>query len=573
MPIAVRLTHPSLYLGRATALAALRRDAHPETGIRAPALLFLLCFVLYAPGLAAIPPLDRDEARFAQATRQMLESGDFIRIRFQDEARNKKPVGIYWLQAVAVAALSTARSAAIWPYRLPSALSGAAAVLLIFAFGTRLTGSRQAGLIAALLAASALGVVVEAHLAKTDAALFASVTAGQGALGLVYVAARDGRRASWPLALVFWLCEAAAILLKGPPGPVLALLTAAALSIADRDLRWIRRLHPVPGLLLMALIVSPWVIAIESATEGRFISNSLLRDLLPKLIGSQESHGAPPGYYTMLAIASFWPGSFFAVPALAWGWCRRHVPTERFLLAWLAPGWIFFELVPTKLPHYVLPLYPALALLAGGALAAGFNRRLSARARCFDLAVKALWAVVTVALAATLIMLPAWFSGRLSAVPIAAAAVLAGVAALLLLRNWRPVPACALIAALSGFFVLSAGLQVVPGLDALWLSRSAAAMIARHPLPAHGAVLSVGYSEPSLVFLLGTPTRLVTAAPSDSQLAGAALAIVSNRYDAEFQQFLAARGVSAQAIDRVSGIDYSAGGGKLVLTLYQLEPG
>src|SRR2546423_2946064 len=108
-----------------------RRGGWPN-GIRPYPLLCLLCLVLYAPGLAAIPPLDRDEARFAQATRQMVETGDFVRIRFQDEARNKKPVGIYWLQAAAVAAFSSPTSTAMLPYRLPSALGDTAAVLLTF---------------------------------------------------------------------------------------------------------------------------------------------------------------------------------------------------------------------------------------------------------------------------------------------------------------------------------------------------------------------------------------------------------------------------------------------------------
>ena len=92
-------------------------------------------------------------------------------------------------------------------------------MLLTFGFGARLFDSRPAGFIAAVLTASALGVVVEAHLAKTDAALLAAVVAGQGALGLVYIAARTGRRVGWSLPLVFWLAEAVAILLKGPPGP------------------------------------------------------------------------------------------------------------------------------------------------------------------------------------------------------------------------------------------------------------------------------------------------------------------------------------------------------------------
>jgi 4-amino-4-deoxy-L-arabinose transferase-like glycosyltransferase len=542
-------------------------------GIRPWTLLCLLCLALYVPGLAAIPPLDRDEARFAQATRQMLETDDFIRIRFQDEARNKKPIGIYWLQAGAVAAFSSPESTAIWPYRLPSALAASAAVLMTFGFGTRLLDSRSAGFIAAVLTATALGLVVEAHLAKTDAALLAAIVAGQGTLGLVYTAARTDRRVSRALPFLFWLAEAVAILLKGPPGPVLALLTAAVLSIADRDGRWIKELRPLAGVMVLALIVGPWLIAIERATEGRFISDSLSHDLLPKLVGAQESHGATPGYYLAVAIVSFWPGSLFIVPALLWGWHRRRATAGRFLLAWLVPAWVFFELVPTKLPHYVLPLYPALALLAGGALAGGCAKHLGGRARFFDAAVKVLWGAVTIALGGGLVMLPGWFGGEVPPAIIAAVPLMLGLALLLLFRHLPPVHAAGLTAALAAAFVLPATLVVAPGLDRLWLSRSAAALLARHPPRLGEAVLSVGYSEPSLVFLLGTATRLVTAAPGDGQLAGAGMALVSNRYDTEFRDSLMARGYTARPIDRVEGLDYSAGGDTLVLTLYRLGPG
>jgi 4-amino-4-deoxy-L-arabinose transferase-like glycosyltransferase len=542
------------------------------TGIRPIALLCLLCLVLYMPGLAAIPPLDRDEARFAQATRQMLETGDFIRIRFQEEARHKKPIGIHWLQAISVRAFSTPESSAIWPYRLPSALAALAAVLLTFFFGTRLMGSPRAGLIAAVLIASALSLVAEAHLAKTDAALLAAVVAGQGTLGVVYVAARTRRRVARSLPLVFWLAEAAAILLKGPPGPMLALLTMASLSIADRDFRWLRELRPIAGALVVALIVTPWMIAIETLTEGRFISDSVLRDLLPKLVGAQESHGAPPGYYAALAVASFWPGSLFIVPAIARGWGQRGAPAERFLVAWLVPAWVLFEFVPTKLPHYVLPLYPALALLAGGAIAEGFGSHLWGWVRWFDTGVKVLWSVVTVALAAALIWLPQRLGGGIPSAAIAALPVLLFLALLLIWRDWQPMPAAGLIAALAAAFVLPAAFAVAPALDALWLSRSAATLVALHPPSSGRAMLSVGYSEPSLVFLLGTTTRLVTAAPSDDQLAGAGMALVSDRFDREFQRSLAAHGQTAREIGKVGGLDYSAGGSRMVLTLYNLEP-
>ena len=544
-----------------------------STGIRPYMLLCLLCFTLYAPGLVAIPPLDRDEARFAQSTRQMLETGDFVRVRFQDESRNKKPAGIYWLQAVAVSAFSSPESTAIWPYRLPSALGAATAVLLTFSFGTRLLGSPQAGLVAAVLTATALGVVVEAHLAKTDAALLAAVVAGQGALGRVYVGTRGGWRISCSVPLVFWCAEGVAILLKGPPGPLLALLTVTCLSVADRDVRWLRGLRPLAGIFVIALIVTPWLVAVENATAGRFIFDAVSNDLLPKLVGAQESHGAPPGYHLALAIACFWPGSLFAIPAILWGWRQRRAAVQRFLLAWLVPAWIFFELVPTKLPHYVLPLYPAIALLGGGALAEGFAQHLAGWARFCDRGVRLIWVVVTIALATALVALPGRFGGTVSPAGIAAALLVVCLTLLLLFRECQPMTVAGLVTALAATFVIPATIEVAPELSSLWLSRSAATLLARYP-PAPGeAVLSVGYSEPSLVFLVGTATRLVTAAPADHQLAGAGMALVNERFDAEFRQSLASHNLAIRALGRVEGLDYSSGGGKLMLTLYRLEPG
>src|SRR6185312_7151880 len=112
------------------------------SGWRPYALLTLLCLGLYLPGLAHLPVTDRDEARFVQASRQMLETHDLIAIRFQDEARNKKPAGIYWLQAASVALFSDAESNAVWPYRVPSLFAAAAAALMSFGMGARLVGRK-----------------------------------------------------------------------------------------------------------------------------------------------------------------------------------------------------------------------------------------------------------------------------------------------------------------------------------------------------------------------------------------------------------------------------------------------
>ena len=92
-------------------------------------LIILICLSFYLPGLFTIPALDRDEARFAQASKQMLESGNFVDIRFQEEPRYKKPAGTYWLQAASVNLLSPSKLKEIWSYRIPSLLAAIIAVI------------------------------------------------------------------------------------------------------------------------------------------------------------------------------------------------------------------------------------------------------------------------------------------------------------------------------------------------------------------------------------------------------------------------------------------------------------
>ena len=111
-------------------------DVAAASHIRAVLVLLAFCLIAFLPGFFQIPPVDRDEARFAQATKQMVESGDYVDIRFQDEVRYKKPVGIYWLQAVAVKTgeafgMPKARTT-IWLYRIPSLIGAIGAVLLTY---------------------------------------------------------------------------------------------------------------------------------------------------------------------------------------------------------------------------------------------------------------------------------------------------------------------------------------------------------------------------------------------------------------------------------------------------------
>ncbi len=516
------------------------------------ALLILVSLALYLPGIAVVPPIDRDESRFAQASHQMLESGDYVRIKFQEESRAKKPVGIYWMQAASARLLDAEHS--IWAYRLPSLLGALAAVLLTFRFGQALVG-RPAALIGAALLAGAFILVSEAHQAKTDAVLLACTVAAQGVLGQFYLAGRGGaRKPGTGVVLAFWLAQGLGILIKGPIVPMVSLLTVISLWIADRRIGWLTGIRPVAGLILVAAVVGPWAAAVSTATEGQFIGQAVKTDLLPKLLGAQESHGAPPGYFLLLMTATLWPASLFAVPGFVRAVKARQSASLRFCLAWIVPAWVLFEIVPTKLPHYVLPTYPALALLAGLAVSAGDQVLRAAWAKAFY----AVWMLVGLVLAVAAVAAPmklgdgfTWLS-----LPAAVGALLAGVApAVLAMRNR---PQAAVVTALAGAVLAYGAIYqtVLPHLDRLWLSRQVA-----EALPFGTPVAAAGFHEPSLVFLMGTDSKLTDGGGAARFLLTNpnGVAVVEAASQPEFDTAMQAAGYRAHLVAEIAGFNYSRG--------------
>ncbi len=149
---------------------------------RAPLIAALVALLASLPGLFTLPPTDRDESRFAEASAQMLESGDFTNIMFQDTPRYKKPVGIYWLQAASVAALSDPEAREIWAYRIPSVL-GAMLAAAACAWGALAFLEPGAAAAAGALLAATTVLSSESTLATTDAALCGAVTLAMAAIG------------------------------------------------------------------------------------------------------------------------------------------------------------------------------------------------------------------------------------------------------------------------------------------------------------------------------------------------------------------------------------------------------
>ncbi len=548
---------PSAATGRLTSLIDTAAESHGR------AILFLATVSLLAllPGFVEIPPIDRDETLFAQVTKQMLETGDYVDLRFQNSPLYKKPAGVNWVQAgvvKAAAALGVPRARTrIWLYRIPSLLGALGAVLLTY-WAALAFLPRRGAVLAGLFVAVSLMLGIQGRLARTDALLLVGFAAVLGAMGRSYLAPRgEARHAAhvWVGAAVFWTALAGGTLLKGPYILLFVGLVTATLGVLDRSLRWIRTLKPLPGIAWCAALVVPWAVAIAQRAGTSFFASSIGQDTLGKMVRVQESHGGPPGYYLGLFFLTFWPGSILAILAVPAVWAQRRHPAFRFLLAWIVPAWLVCEVVATKLPHYILPLFPAIAILIASTLAAGQL----AQTRWLVWAT-GLWfwvpaALGVLGLAGRIVLAHDW---GLLVWPWAAAAAVLGWWA------WRRYgadgPETASLRAAAAALCLSVTVYggVFPALT-LFFPSAAVAETLRESGCLTPEATAVGYTEPSLVFLLGTGTQFTDPQGATRFLAGGEcrFAIVESRFVPAFTEETTRAGVAAMRVAQVDGINVS----------------
>lgn len=552
------------------------RDWASASHARACAVLLLISLACFLPGFSTLQPLDRDEPRFAQASKQMLETGDLVDIRFQDEARHKKPVGIYWLQSAVVKAgealgVPQARTQ-IWLYRIPSLLGAIATVLLTYWALLAFLARRYALLGGALMAAAVL-LGVEARIAKTDAVLAACAVATMGALARAWLdwtrsLAFVPNRYNW---LVFWGATALGLLIKGPIVPMVWGLAILVLSASQRSFRWLKPLRFGPGLLLCLLVALPWFVAIMLKTGGSFFADSVGQDMLGKVAEGQEKHWGPPGLYLVVFFGTYWPAAAFAAMAIPFAWVRRKEPQILFLIAWIVPSWLVFEAVPTKLPHYVLPLYPAVtALLLLAVINGGIDRH-----RWGAVATACLVLIVPFALMGV-ILYGNWTLDQTLpwlALPLFALMLLAAVSVIAAFRReefegalWRCVLASVLLTA--AVYPLA-----IESLRSLKLSPRLAE--AARSACADPAVMTLGYREPSLVFLTGTD--LAMAASGEQAAAflnqpGCRVAFVEKRFADDFKAALANAAVKPRLLTTIRGFNLN-GGRRLEIGVFTNAPG
>ncbi len=543
---------------------------------RACAFLLLLSLCAFLPGFSTLQPIDRDEPRFAQASKQMLETGDFVDIRFQEEARHKKPVGIYWLQSAAVKAgtalgVPEARTQ-IWLYRLPSLIGATATVLLTY-WALLAFLSPPLALLGAALMATAVLLGVEARIAKTDAVLAACAVASMGALARTWLdwtrsLAFVPSRRNW---LVFWGATAIGLLIKGPIVPMVWGLAILVLSASQRSFRWLKPLRFGPGLLLCLIVALPWFVAIMVKTGGSFFAESVGQDMLGKVAEGQEKHWGPPGLYLLFFFATYWPAAAFAAMAVPFAWVRRKEPQILFLIAWILPSWIFFEAVPTKLPHYVLPLYPAItALLLLAVVNGGIARHRRGAVATATLVVTVPLALMAVVIFGnwTLDHAVPWL-----ALPFFALVLAVGAGVVAAFRRlefegalWR----CVLAS-----LVLTVAIYpfAIESLRSLKLSPRLAQ--AAKTACANPAVITLGYREPSLVFLTGTDLAMASGGAQAAAFLdqpGCRVAFVESRFAGEFDAALAASPVKPRLLTKIEGFNLN-GGRRLSIAVFAKEPG
>ncbi len=522
------------------------------------AVLALIVFSLacFLQGINALSPTNRDESRYAQATKQMFESGDFIDIRYQEAARYRKPIGIYWLQAASVGTaealgIKDARYRIIF-YRIPSTIAAVGSVLLTYWTALAFMRRRYAFLAGAAIAGSLI-LGVEARIATIDASLLVTAIAAMGALARFYLfRERLAPSRQWRLAAIFWTAIAGSILLKGPVIPGIVALTVISLVIADRSARWLSRLKFIPGLLWVVLLTMPWFVAIYLKTRGGFYQASVGTDFLGKFTQGAEGHGAPPGYYLILFWVALFPAAQLAWLAAPYAWKNRADPAIRFLLAWLVPGWLMFEIVITKLPHYILPILPAAAILIALALDRGVHAdRHVHRGGWF-------WPIVTTAILIALVVLVYQFEGRFGRT-----FLIFGVLSILLsFAAWSALVGRSAESGLAIALLASAALEIsaystLPRIKELFIAPRL--VEATKSGPCENPQIASTLHEASMVFLGGTETKLTRGdgAADFLRLGGCRIALVETKQERLFADRAAQIGLNYSRIGSVKGINYS----------------
>lgn len=511
--------------------AAIERifDSIVASRVRSIVAILIVTLVAFLPGFQTIAPLDREEPRYALGTKLMIETGDYTDIGQSGDLRFFQPLAINWLQSVSITLFGEGARSAIWVYRLPS-LAGAIAVAFLTWWTALAFGRPRAAFLAAALIATTPLLVAEAHLAKTDAVLLAAIVLAEGALARLWQKKTTGP--DYGLAFVFWTALGLGVLVKGLMAPFVVGLTIAVLSASMGSASWLRRLAPGPGAIWLVVIV-----VLSNLAFGFGAGGSAVDVLLPEGIATQQVYAAPPGTYAILFYPLFGPAGVFVALAIPGVLDRIRRPAVLFSIAWAVPFWIVMELWPVKLPYYILPAYPALAILGATAIDARWLRVSGWLSTYFSLNLVA-WPLI-VGVGGTILYLATENRLPFLALPFFVSAIVAGTFAFhWFYRGYSTIASAVL--SMASALLLYAGLfgVVVAQLSAIQISGRLVAAGKNAVSCDKPLFASTGFAEPSLVFYTGSDILLTSPGEAANFLAagGCRVAFVEARRQSIFNQ-------------------------------------
>tara|TARA_B100000989_G_scaffold103487_1_gene75760 strand:+ start:99 stop:1736 length:1638 start_codon:yes stop_codon:yes gene_type:complete len=466
--------------------------------------IVLISLVIFLQGIFLIPPLDRDESRFAAATKNMIESENYIDIQLENVPRYKKPIGIYWAQAVFTKFLGTTPYNDIWTYRLPSLTGLILSVILIYFFCRRIF-NHEVSILSVFFLSTSLLFISEVHQAKTDGFLFLFISI----CNLIILSSIENfknKNKNKKLLTIYWISMAIGVLIKGPIIIIFTILPLIVFSIICKNANLLKYIHFPLGYLFFLILVLPWFFLITIESNGLFWYESVVHDLFKKVASGQESHGFPPGYYTILLLIFFWPGSAFLIDSfknyfLSFKKSIINNKQKLFLFCCFFPCFLTFELIPTKLPHYVFPSYLSLSILISISLYENFQKN-----NIMNLKTLITYSIYPI-IFFSIFFISIYIYSSIN-INVLVVAFLLSLFFLLSLNQLLK-KSLAKFVFTAGIFQISVYLSIVyvlnPHLNIFWISKTINE-VTSYEGDVNG-IYHFGYNEPSLVFLIGHKSK------------------------------------------------------------------
>ena len=323
-------------------------------------IIFSFFYILF---LGALPFKEPDESRYAEIPREMLESGDFITPRLNYVKYFEKPPLHYWVNAISLSAFGNKEAAA----RFPSALFGLCGVLLVYHIGRTLFG-RRAGLYSALVLGSSVGFLFQSRMNIIDTTLTICLAA---ALGFFLLASRREETNKGRYYYLFYLFCALSVLAKGLIGIVLPGGVIFFYLLFAKRWNLLREMRLFSGIALFLAVCAPWFVLV-SLRNPEFFQFFFIHEHFERFLTKVHGRYEPPWYFIPVLLGGMMPWSFFLPGAVKSGWEKRDCH-RLFLSLWFGVIFVFFSLSSSKLIPYILPVFPAVALLIGSAISAALD--------------------------------------------------------------------------------------------------------------------------------------------------------------------------------------------------------